>query len=64
MVSIRVCDWMIMVIFLWGYSDRRHLDLELFSHTSRITFMFPSVMEDCTNHEAGDKFPHALSWSR
>ena len=27
MVSIRVWDWVIMVIFRWGHSDRGHFDL-------------------------------------
>ena len=27
MVSVRVLDWVFMVIFRWGHSDRGHLDL-------------------------------------
>ena len=31
-VSNRLCDKVIMVIFRWGYFDREHLDLVLALH--------------------------------
>ena len=40
MVSIRVWDWVIMVIFRWGHSDRGHFDLVPLNFHIRSNFLF------------------------
>ena len=34
MVSIRVLNWVLMVIFTWGHSDRGHFDIVPFKPRS------------------------------